>query len=142
VITRLQWYIWESYALSCVYGYVLWDSQHAHTIAHKLHSSHICIKSCIYSIIMIWIFLYRYQDSEFYIDISVSRTSLFSTRGGWKCFNCCVMLFITFFCCIFHIILIRKDHDNCLSFFPPLLHWHQPSNFGIGSNLIHTTSPA
>ena len=73
MITHLQWCIWESYALSCVYGYVLWDTQHAHTIADKLHSSRICIKSCIYSTITIWIFLYCYHDSEFYIDISVYR---------------------------------------------------------------------
>ena len=71
VITRLQWCIWESYALSCVYGYALWDTQHTHTIADKLCGSCICIKSCIYSTITTWIFLYCYHDREFYIDISI-----------------------------------------------------------------------
>jgi len=36
VTTHLQWRIWESYALSCVYGYVLWDT---HTIAVKLYAA-------------------------------------------------------------------------------------------------------
>ena len=73
VVTRLEWCIWESYSLSCVYGDTLWDTQHTHIIADKLCGSWIYIKSCIFSTIMIWIFLYCYHDSDFYIDISVYR---------------------------------------------------------------------
>ena len=76
VITHLQWSIWESYALSCVYENILWDTQHTHTIADKLCGSRIFIKSCTYSTITIWIFLYCYHFISIYQYIGISCTSL------------------------------------------------------------------
>ena len=75
--------VFESCSLSCVYGDTLWDTQHTHITADKLCGSWIYIKSCIFSTITIWIFLYRYRDSEFYIDILVYQYHYCGHGSDW-----------------------------------------------------------
>jgi len=101
-----------------------WDTQHTHTNADKLCGNHLCIKLCIYSTITIWIFLYCYHDSEFYIDISVYRyiahiTTIYSTTVLYDYIiiitNMDVIYHLLIIICNKNIFAVKKAHPRAIS---------------------------